>query len=368
MAALRRRCWQSARGRIKWRAGPANETNENNVHAKPTRIAEAAVLPTIGRSVSRRALLAGAMATSVAGAARAAAIPKIGYVHPRTVARNQSTLSILRPVWRQLGYVEGETFLVRSADGDSTRIPGLVADLKEHGVNALILVGPEAVNAARSTQLPIVAIDLETDPVRAGLAQSFNRPGGNLTGLYLDQPSIAAKWIELLQQAVPGLTRVALVWDPITARHQLEAARAAAAAERLEAPVLELPPTTGDYDAAFARLADSAPTGVVQLGSPGFGVGAARFASAAAKYRLASIALLKTYARAGLLMSYGPNQEIYFQRAVILADKIVRGERAGEIPIERPATFELALNLGTAKAIGLSLPAAMLARAEEVIE
>ena len=149
---------------------------------------------------------------------------KIGYVHPITVGPSHITFSVLQKEWKRLGYVEGETVLVRSANNDPKRLPGLVSELVGQGVGVLIVVGADAVRAAaRVTQAtPVVAIDLETDPVRSGLAANLGRPGGNVTGLFLDLPALATKWIELLREAAPGLERIAFSWQPSTGRDQLD--------------------------------------------------------------------------------------------------------------------------------------------------
>lgn len=320
------------------------------------------------RSVTA-ALLSLALAPRLARAEARVLPGKIGYIHPRTIAPNHPTLSILRPVWQSLGYTIGETVLLRSAEDDPARYPELAVELIKLGAAVLIVIGPEAVRAARKvSSVPIVAIDLETDPVRAGFAASYGRPGGNVTGLFLDQPSIAGKWIELLREAVPDLRRVALAYDPTTTPHQRDAAVAAAGAQGLDTIVLELTPATAHYEKSFRDLGSGPTTGIVQLGSPAFGTVAARFAAAAQQYRLSTIAFLKNYAKSGVMMTYGPVQEIYFRRAAVLADKILRGTPAGELPIEGPDRFELALNLKTAGAIGVRMPSTLVVLADEVIE
>ena len=235
---------------------------------------------------------AGAQTTRPAG--------KIGYLHPRLVTPDHATLVALRSAWQPLGYVEGETELLRSAEGDMRRVPGLVAEMVAQGAGVLIVVGAAALRAAdravrqASTDqrgpTPIVAIDLESDPVREGYAASLGRPGGHVTGLFLDQPSLAGKWIDLLREASPALGR--------------------------------LPTTT--------------------------------FQSAAV--------------RAGLMLSYGPLNDTYLPRAALMADKILRGARPADLPIERPSRYEFVINLKTAKALGLTIPQALLLLADEVIE
>lgn len=324
--------------------------------------------------MKRRQVLGGvAGLLGVPGVVRAqASAPRpagtIGYLHPRTIAYDHPTLRVLRSAWQPLGYVEGETVLLRSADGDMRRLPGLVDELIASRVGVLIAVGSEAVRvASRITKtLPIVAIDLETDPVRAGYAASFARPGGNVTGLFLDQPSLAGKWIELLREASPAIRRLGLIWDPTTGRDQMEVARSVAQRMGLDAVELELGPGA-DYDHALRALAGRPPTGVVQLTSPGFIVVAPKFAAAAQKYRLPTISFLKVYTVAGGLMSYGPIQEIYFRRSVVLADAILRGAKPGDVSIEGPDRFEFVINLKTARAIGIAVPQSLLLRADEVI-
>ena len=320
------------------------------------------------RSVSA-SLLSLALAPRFARAETRAVPGKIGHIHPRTIASNHPTLAILRPVWQSLGYTIGDTVLLRTAEDDPKRYPELVAELVREGAGVLIVIGPEAVRAAgKVATVPVVAIDLETDPVRAGFAASYGRPGGNVTGLFLDQPSIAGKWIELLREAAPDLRRVALSYDPSTTPHQRDDALAAARAQGLDAVVLEMTPAAARYEQSFRDLGSAAKTGVVQLGSPGFAVAAANFAAAAQQHKLPTIAFLKNYAKAGVLMTYGPVQEVYFRRAAIMADKILRGTRAGDLPIEGPDRFELALNLKTAQAVGLKMPSTLIVLADEVIE
>ena len=326
----------------------------------------------LSRHTRRRAVLGiiagAALAWPGHASAQSPGPRKIGYLHSRTVAPNSSTLTALRAVWERLGYSEPETVVLRSADGDEARLPELAAELVDLAARVLIAVGPAAVKAATAVgKVPVVAIDLETDPIRSGMAASFSRPGGNVTGLFLDQPSLAGKWVELLREAVPSIERVALLWQPGTPRDQLEAAVAAARERGLSSVVLEVLPQ--DSASAVLVLTGGPKTGIVRLGSPGFlPMHGTALADAATRIGMPTISFLKQHARAGLLMSYGPNQEAYFGRAAILADRILRGERPGDLPIERPTHFEFALNLGAARALGLTIPASLLARADEVIE
>jgi ABC-type uncharacterized transport system substrate-binding protein len=263
----------------------------------------------------------------------------------------------------------GETFLARSGEGDLTRLPALIRDLIEKDVGVLVVVGADAVRVAAATTktTPIVAIDMETDPVQTGLVASFARPGGNVTGLFLDLPSLATKWIELTREAAPGLERIAIAWQPSTGRNQLDVALEVARALGVEAIVLETA-TTDDFANSFSHLAGPKQTGIILLTFPGFATVSARYAAAAQLRGLATISFLSVATKEGILMSCGPKQEDYFPRAIQIADRILRGERIGQLPIERPTKFEFVLNLKTAKALGLTLPPTLLTRADEVIE
>jgi len=294
---------------------------------------------------------------------------KIGYLHPVTIDPSHITFTILKQAWERLGYQEGLTVLAGSGEGDARRLPELVTDLIAQGVGVLIVVGADAVRAAArtTTTIPIVAIDLETDPVQTGLVTSYARPGGNVTGLFLDLPSLATKWIELMREAVPGLVRVAFAWQPSTGHSQLNVALSAAKAMGIEAVVLEIGPS-GNFAADVSRLAGRKPTGIVQLTLPGFLPAAPSFAAAAQQFGLPTISWGRVIAKAGFLMSYGPSQEAYFPRAVDIADRILGGEKAAHIPIEGASRFEFVINLKTAKALDIMILPTLLARADEVIE
>jgi putative ABC transport system substrate-binding protein len=294
---------------------------------------------------------------------------KIGYLHPITISPSHVTFSMLRKEWQRLGYVEGETLLARSGEQDMKRLPALVRDLIGNGVGVLVVVGADAVRVAAeiTKTTPIVAIDMETDPVQTGLIASYAKPGGNVTGLFLDLPSLATKWIGLMREVVPGLQRIAFAWQPSTGRNQLDIALGAAQALGIEAVVLETE-VSDDFDAQFSQLAGAKRTAIIQLTFPGLTTVSARYAAAARSRGLPTMAFLSAAAKGGILMSYGPKQEDYFPRAIDIADRILRGDKVGDVPIERPTKFEFVLNLQTAKALGLTVPATLLAQADEVIE
>jgi putative ABC transport system substrate-binding protein len=323
--------------------------------------------------MKRRTFLQGLAGAVVSPAVVRAQTPKppgkIGYLHPSTIDPRSWMFRIMQPAWRRLGYVEGETVITRAAQGDPTRLTGLVAELIELGADVLIMVGPQAIRAARATTSvkPIVAIDLDTDPVRSGLVQSWNNPGDNLTGLFPDQASLAGKRLALLRETEPRMKRVTLVWDPTAGSDPLESAKGAASNIGIEAFVLEVR-RSEEHEAAFSTLGIEPVTGVILLGTPILVNPPHHFADAALKFKLPSITFYKPITKAGGLMSYGVNQEKYFPRAVSMAHEILKGARPSEMPVEQPTSYELVLNLRTAKALGLTIPPTLLALADEVIE
>lgn len=318
--------------------------------------------------IGRRAILGGGLAAFAApGAALAQQTRRIGYLHPVTADPSHSALRVLGTTWRRLGYVDGETALVRAAGGDGTQLGPLAQQLAAAGAGVIIAVGAETVLAAeRATTLPVVAVDLETDPVRAGLAASYTRPGGRITGVFMDQVSLAAKWIEVLIEVAPALERVALLWNPATGRGQPEIAAEAAARRGLAPTVIEID-YRGHFESTLAKLSGKG-LGLVQLTTPGSTLYAKRLAQATIAAGVPSVSFLSVNAKLGLLIGYGPDQERLYPRAAVIADQILRGRDPATIPIERPDHFELGVNLATARSLGINLPQSLLIRADEVFE
>jgi putative ABC transport system substrate-binding protein len=322
--------------------------------------------------MKRRDVLIGSISLALAGEAGAQSSQprkKFGYIHQRTIETTHIILGILRGAWTKLGYVEGDTVLLRSPRDDMALMPGIVSELERLGVSALIVLGgPAVAAAARATsRTPIVAIDLESNPIEKGFAASFNRPGGNITGLFMDQDSLAEKWIELLVEGVPQLTRIALLWDPAIGPTQRDIALAAIQRRGLESMVLEVPRTEA-VPPAFQRLAAGPATGAVQLTSPGSTLIVEAIVKAALDSRIPTITFQRANAQGGLLLSYGPDLSAYYPRAVQILHRILMGEKVGDIPIEKPDRYIFTINLRTARALGITLPAHVLARADEVIE
>jgi putative ABC transport system substrate-binding protein len=256
----------------------------------------------------------------------------------------------------------------RAAEGHPSRLPALAAELVRSDVRAILAVSPAAVRAARgaTAAIPIVAHDLESDPIANGWAASIARPGGNVTGLFLDLPDVSVKCLQLLQEVVPA-RKIGILWDPAIGSLPLEAVKAASAPLGVEAEIVEMHGLE-DLDGIFRELSRTLAGGVLMLSSPIVGTNPQRVAALALAYKLPAITLFAEFAQSGGLLSYGPDSSAMYRQAGMLIRKLVRGESAAEIPIERPARFLLVVNLRSAKAIGVGVPTSILVRADEVIE
>ena len=260
--------------------------------------------------------------------------------------------------------------VARTADGDPARIAPLVEELIAKNVNLINANGPPVLHVARSATrtIPIVALDLETDPVASGVATSLGRPGGNITGVFLDFPDFTTKWIELLVENNPKLSRMAVLWDPVTGSVQVESVKKVAGSLKIQLVTLEVR-RPSDFEGAFlAATTQHSADAMVMLSSPLISANVRILAELSVRHRLPAITLFPDFARAGGFMAYGPNLLGLYRRVGVLAGKVLRGANPAELPIERPTKFELVLNLRTADALGLSIPASLLLRADEVIE
>jgi putative ABC transport system substrate-binding protein len=315
---------------------------------------------------------AAALATSsVARAQTAGKAVHVGFLYPGLSKSGELRLAALREGMRDVGYRDGEgvEFLTRAAEGDPAKIPALVADLVERKVDLLVVVSLAAVraaNAATST-IPIVAHDLESDPVASGLVASLARPGGNVTGLFADFPDIPMKWLEMLKEVIPGLSKVVVLYDPASSRAQLDAVQAAGRQLNVRLDVLEVSSIAG-LERAFDSAAERRPDAVIILTSPIFGTDARRTADLALARHLPTATLIPEIARAGGLIAFGPNLLGSFRQLGTIVARVLHGARPADVPVERPTKFEMVINQKTAKALGLALPPTFLARADEVIE
>jgi putative ABC transport system substrate-binding protein len=309
-------------------------------------------------------LVGGLLAAPLAAEAQQAGkVPVVGVLNS-AVGPRSTTIDTTRQGLRDLGYVEGRTILldIRFAGMKSEAFTGLAADLVRRNVDVLLVSGPAAVRAAKdaTSVIPIVALDLESDPVQAGFARSLAQPGGNLTGCFLDQPGLTGKWLALIEDAVPGSRRIAVLVDTTTGPWQLAAIKAAAEKLRIELHILEIR-SSGELDHALGAGVKGGSRALVQLSSPLFDTSLAkRIADFTTKHRLPAISMFRRFAEAGGLMSYGPDQPEYYKRLSVFVDKILKGAKPAALPIEQPTKFDFVINLKTAKALGLTIPQSLL--------
>jgi putative tryptophan/tyrosine transport system substrate-binding protein len=298
------------------------------------------------------------------------AVPRLGILHPASVEAS-TVYKVLIAGLGDRGYVEGKNiaFELRSGDGKPDALPSLAAELVRANVDVLLVVGPASVRAAMGATrtIPIVAIDLESDPVQSGWVKSLSRPGGNVTGFFLDTTAMSAKWLQLLREAVPGLRRVSLLWDAASGKSQLTATRAAASTFAVEVQTVPVEHWS-DFDAAVNAAIRARTQAFVVLSSPTAFQYSARFAEFTLRNRVPAISPFHPFVAAGGLMSYGPDLDLFFQRTAATIDRILKGATAADVAAEQPTKYEFAINLQTAKALGLTIPQSLLLRADEVIQ
>jgi putative tryptophan/tyrosine transport system substrate-binding protein len=272
---------------------------------------------------------------------------------------------------REAGYVDGQNIILdtRYHHGSLARIDGFARELVALKCSVIVAASPYAIRAVlkETNTIPIVGIDLESDPVANGWAKSLARPGGNLSGLFLDIPELGGKQIELLKNVVPPLTRLAVLWDAAIATLQFHAIDTAA---RSSGVTLESFPIRNaeEIKDAVERAADERVDGMIVLTSPLVFNQRSQIADLALEVHLPTISGFNFLPEVGGLMAYGPNLPSMFKRAASYVDRILSGANSGEIPIERPTKFELVINLKTARALGLQVPWQLQQLADEVIE
>ena len=330
--------------------------------------------------ISRRALLA-ALGLSVfpgplaAEAQPAGNVSRIGYVSTN-LATNPHISEAFRQGLRDLGYIEGQKVLIewRSAEGKLDRFPALAAELVALKVDVIVAANTQAALAAKQATrtIPIVFAG-PSDPVSSGLVTSLARPGGNLTGLAsMPTPELVGKCLELLKQAVPEANRIATLWHRDYPEHtQKEILGGAGAAARTLGVRLQFVEARGgpeNFDRAFSEIKRAHAGALTVLPSVLFMSERRRLVDLAAKNRLPAVYQVRDFVDDGGLMSYGPLWADLYRRAATYVDKILRGAKPGDLPIEQPTKFELVINLKTAKALGLTIPPSLLLRTDEVIQ
>ena len=281
----------------------------------------------------------------------------------------QSNFSGFREGLGAVGYVEGRNLSLDLRYGDGRLLKALANELTNLSPDLILAVGRPGVAAmhAATSTLPVVALDLESDPVASGFVKTVPRPGGNVTGVFMDFPELAGKWLEILKTVVPALARVAVLWDPATGPAQLDAARRAAQTLNLTLHPVEAK-SVGEITTAFDAAMRTHPNGMIVLTSPIFNSGRRSIVELAARHRLPTLVPFPGYTKDGGLVSYGPEVMAMYAQAAMLAVKILNGTPPKEIPVERPTTFTLSLNLKTARALGLSIPPSLRLRANDVVE
>jgi putative ABC transport system substrate-binding protein len=325
--------------------------------------------------VHRRAFL-NTMAGSLLGAPLAAEgqqagkVPRIGVLSPGSPPLE--AFDAFRRGLRDLGYVEGQTIILepRWDKGNTAHHASLVADLVRLKVDIIVAgTTPTAIAAQKATQtIPIVMAAI-ADPVGAGLTASLARPGGNITGMSLISAELSGKRIAILKEAIPSGSRVAVLWNPTNPNTVglLHDTQSAAQSLGIQLQVLEVR-TAADVDAAFRSAVKGGAQALVTVQDALFTLQRAQIAEMARKTRIPTMSGETGFAAAGGLMNYGPNIADSWRRSAVYVDRILKGARPNDLPIEQPTKFEFVINLKTAKTLGLTIPQSVLSRADEVIQ
>jgi putative tryptophan/tyrosine transport system substrate-binding protein len=329
---------------------------------------------TIPRSPSGVAAIVAALAMGLGAADLAAQQPariaRIGFLHPGT-APNASA-DVFRQTLHDLGYVEGRdvTIEFRWAEGRMDRLSPLAAELVALKVDVIVVGTTPAIKAvAEKTKTIPIVMTVVADPVADGLVQSLGRPGGNVTGLTIISPELSGKRIELLKEAVPRLARLAVLWNPANPTHASALRESQATAKALGLQALPVAVrAAGDVDGAFATIARERATALFVLDDAILFIERQLISDLALKNRLPMVSGISGYADAGGLMTYGARQTDLYHRAAIIVDRILKGAKPANLPIEQPSSFEFVLNLKTAKSLGLAIPDSVLWRADRLIE
>ncbi len=306
-------------------------------------------------------------AVPAADAQQPAKVPRIGLIRPGSPP--ESFVEAFLQGLRDLGYVEGQTIAIeyRWAEGQPERVPDLMAELVRLKVDVIVTSGQFAPAAKQATSTILIVFPAHPDPVGAGLVASLARPGGNITGQSMMSPELSEKRLELLREALPKLSRVAVLRDPRQPPTDLRLTEAAARVLGLRLHVLEVR-DINDLEAALATAKKGRAGALTMLPSAFFAAHRARIVEAVAKARLPAMYHEGEFVAIGGLMAYSPNFPDLFRRAATYVDKILKGAKPADLPVEQPTRFELVINMKTAKALGLTIPQSVLIRADQVIQ
>jgi len=300
-------------------------------------------------------------------------IPRVGVVAAQTREVAIQYDAAFRDGLQSAGYVEGRDITIewRYFDGRPESLAAHAAELVRLNVDVIVAANQPVIDAAKqaTSTIPIVMVLSGADPIRRGYALSLAQPGGNVTGFWPQTPEIVAKRLQLLLEVAPTTSRVAMLWDPAFVGLEEQVQQTERAAEKLGVQLQVVgAPTPNDFDGAFAAMRRQRAQAVFVIGSSMHYVHRSRIAQLAKDNRLPSGCFLRAFAESGCLMSYSPDFADLWRRSAGYVDKILRGARAGNLPIEQPTKFELVINIKTAKALGLTIPQSVLVRADQVIE
>ena len=317
-------------------------------------------------------LLIAAGTAAPAWAQPAPKVWKIGILEPFNAAVRANLVDAFRQGLREYGYVEGRNIVIepRFADGKLDRLPELATELVALKVDVIVASSTQAIQAAQTATrtIPIVMTTVG-DPIGPGFVASFARPGGNITGLTIQAPELIAKRVQLLKEAVPQVTRIATLWDPAMAHEVQGYKEAEMAAQALGVRLLSLQVARSeDLEPSFAAVARDGADGLLVFENALTSNNGKRIVELASKHRLPGVFGLRELAEAGGLLAYGPSRVDNYRRAAGYVDRIFKGAKPADLPVEQPTKFELAINLQTAKALGLTIPKSLLLRADRVIE
>jgi putative tryptophan/tyrosine transport system substrate-binding protein len=297
---------------------------------------------------------------------------KIGIIEPFNAAVRANLVAAFRQGLREHGYEEGRNIVLepRFAEGKLERLPELAADLVAIKVDVIVASSSQAIQASQNATrtIPIVMTTVG-DPVGPGFVASLGRPGGNITGLTIQAPELIAKRLQLLKEAVPKVTRVAVIWDPAVMHEVQGYKEAEIAAHALGVTLLSMQVARAeDLESAFAAVTRDGADGLLVFENALTSNNGKRIVELALKHRLSGVYGLRELAQAGGLIAYGPSRLDNYRRAADYVDKILKGAKPADLPVEQPTKFELVINLSTAKALGLTIPQPILLRADQVVE
>ena len=297
-------------------------------------------------------------------------VARIGFLAPATRTGYQHYTDALLQGLRELGYVEGQNIVIeyRWADGNFERLPELAADLVRLKVDVIVAPGVQAVRAAKksTTTIPVI-FPTVGDAVASGLVASLARPGGNITGLTILSPELSGKRLELLKEAFPRISHVAVLLDPRQPPLSFEETQTAGKSLGLKLQFLEVR-DAADVESVFSAMSRARADALITLPHPFLQVHQRQILELAARSRVPAMYQTTEWTESGGLMSYGPDLLDNYRRAAVFVDKILKGTKPADLPVEQPMKFELVINLKTAKQIGLTIPPNVLARADRVIK